>query len=518
MKLALITACLLATGGAVAVAGPAYADEVEQVVNGGFDGTADPWFGTTPIILDAGRACLDVPGGTTNRWDVIIGQNDIDLVAGESYRFEFFAAGNPDAHVARAVVGLAVAPYDTYFEASPVLSVSGNSYSYTFTASTSTAQGQVAMQVGGSPDPWRFCLDDVSLVGGVPPEVYEPDTGPRVRVNQVAYLPDGPKNATLVTAATERLPWELRNRNGKPVAGGWTSPRGVDVTSGQNVHSIDFGAYRHLGKGLTLAADGEASRPFDIGASAYERLRTDALKMFYTQRSGIEIDDALRPGYGRPAGHVDVAPNLGDGDVPCQPGVCDYRLDVTGGWYDAGDHGKYVVNGGISVWQMLNQYERSRLAGDAQPGKLGDGTLAIPESGNRVPDILDEARWELEFLLKMQVPAGSRSPAWPTTRSTTRTGPVCRCCRTSIRSNVSCTRCPPPRPSTWPPPRPRRPGSTTGTTATSRGARWPPRAPPTPPRRPIRSGTRPTPTASAAARTATARWTTSSTGPPPSCT
>ena len=92
--------------------------------------------------------------------------------------------------------------------------------------------------------------------------------------------------------------------------------------------------------------------------------------------------------------------------MPCQPGVCDYTLDVTGGWYDAGDHGKYVVNGGISVWQLLNQYERSRLVDGAQPGKLGDGTLAIPESGNKVPDILDEARWELEFLLKMQVPAG----------------------------------------------------------------------------------------------------------------
>jgi endoglucanase len=403
VKLKVIGCCLLTVAGLGAVATPAQADEVEQVVNGGFDNGIDPWWsnGGTTITLDDGRACVDVPGGTVNRWDVIVGQNDIDLVAGETYRFSFFASGTPDAHVARAVAGLAVAPYDTYFEASPILSVSGNSYSYTFTASTTTAQGQVAFQVGGSAEEWRFCLDDVSLVGGVPPEVYEPDTGPRVRVNQVAYLPGGPKRATLVTDATDPVPWELRNRAGRTVASGTTTPRGVDPTSGQNVHSIDFGRYTNRGSGFTLVADGETSRPFDIGAAAYEQLRIDALKFYYTQRSGIAIDDALRPGYGRPAGHVDVPPNLGDGDVPCQPGVCEYRLDVTGGWYDAGDHGKYVVNGGISVWQVLNQWERVE-----QAGRLADGALVIPESGNGVPDILDEARWELEFLLKMQVPAG----------------------------------------------------------------------------------------------------------------
>ncbi|MFJ2901585.1 glycoside hydrolase family 9 protein [Streptomyces sp. NPDC087212] len=235
---------------------------------------------------------------------------------------------------------------------------------------------------------------------------YAPDTGPRVRVNQVAYLPAGPKNATLVTDAGARLAWELRNAAGVTVARGWTVPRGLDVSSGQRVHSLDFGAYRTAGQGFTLVADGETSRPFDIGAGAYEELRLDSLKYYYTQRSGIAVRDDLRPGYGRAAGHLDVAPNRGDHDVPCQPGLCDYTLDVNGGWYDAGDHGKYVVNGGIATWELLSTYERSLLAGTGHPDRLGDGTLALPESGNGVPDVLDEARWELEFLLRMQVPGG----------------------------------------------------------------------------------------------------------------
>lgn len=86
--------------------------------------------------------------------------------------------------------------------------------------------------------------------------------------------------------------------------------------------------------------------------------------------------------------------------------MCDYTLDVTGGWYDAGDHGKYVVNGGIATWELLSTYERSLLARTGDPAGLGDGTLALPESGNNVPDVLDEARWELDFLLRMQVPDG----------------------------------------------------------------------------------------------------------------
>ncbi|HYU16212.1 MAG TPA: glycoside hydrolase family 9 protein, partial [Candidatus Acidoferrum sp.] len=110
--------------------------------------------------------------------------------------------------------------------------------------------------------------------------------------------------------------------------------------------------------------------------------------------------------YARPAGHLGVAPNQGDTDVACQPGVCDYRLDVRGGWYDAGDHGKYVVNGGIATAQLLGTFERTRTAPSATPGALEDGTLRVPERGNGVPDVLDEARWELEFMLGMQVPAG----------------------------------------------------------------------------------------------------------------
>ena len=56
--------------------------------------------------------------------------------------------------------------------------------------------------------------------------------------------------------------------------------------------------------------------------------------------------------------------------------------------------------------QLLGTYERTLTAASATPGALGDGTLDVPEHGNDVPDVLDEARWELEWMLQMIAPSG----------------------------------------------------------------------------------------------------------------
>ncbi|KOV31541.1 endoglucanase [Streptomyces sp. XY431] len=226
-----------------------------------------------------------------------------------------------------------------------------------------------------------------------------------VRVNQLGYLPDGPKRATVVSSATAPLTWQLRDASGAQAAAGATTVHGADRASGESTHLVDFGAYTGTGTGYTLVVDGRASHPFDISASLYDGLRADSMSFFHQQRSGIAIDAALVGGaYARPAGHLGVAPNKGDTGVPCQAGVCDYRSDVRGGWYDAGDQGKYVVNGGIATWELVNSFERARRSGG--DAALGDSTLRVPERGNGVPDVLDEAHWELDFLLRMQVPDG----------------------------------------------------------------------------------------------------------------
>ncbi|MER7876618.1 glycoside hydrolase family 9 protein [Streptomyces solisilvae] len=241
----------------------------------------------------------------------------------------------------------------------------------------------------------------------LPQAAPKPDTGSPVRVNQVGYLTDGPKKGTVVTSATKPLTWTLRAADGTERASGTTTPAGVDPSSRQNVQTFDFSKVTNEGKGYTVTVDGKKSEPFTIGDNLYSSLRSDALAYFFHNRSGIKIDaDLVGPKYARPAGHDKAAPHRGDTDVPCQDGVCDYRRDVSGGWYDAGDQGKYVVNGGISVAQLMSAYERTRTTKGADGASLGDGRLRVPERGNGVPDILDEARWEMEFLLRMQVPKG----------------------------------------------------------------------------------------------------------------
>ena len=415
---ALLAGLALVTGAAAAP--PASAEGPEQVVNGDFSDGLTGWTAyPSPSVVD-GQGCIDVPAGT-GAYSAAITQR-LPVVEGETYALRFTGSISPEQSSAiRAVVQ--AGPEQDYAQALPekalALTPTASAFSYTFTSAYDIPDAELAFQqTTTNAAAYRLCVDDVSLTGGAEPEVYRPDTGPRVRVNQVGYLPLGPKQATLVTDETTPVRWRLEDADGRTVRVGRSTPRGVDPSAGLNVHTISFTGFERSGTGYVLVADGETSHPFDLGTQAYERLRVDTKTFFYTNRSGTPISDEIAPGYGREAGHVGEAPNQGDTAVPCQdldddsqalydePWTCEGTHDVSGGWYDAGDHGKYVVNGGIAVAQLMQEYERTRTAATADRGALGDGTLRVPETGNGVPDLLDEARWELEWLLKMQVPQG----------------------------------------------------------------------------------------------------------------
>lgn len=224
-----------------------------------------------------------------------------------------------------------------------------------------------------------------------------------IRVNQAGYYPHAAKRAVVAAESAAPLEWKLLDSRGQAVLSGQSKLYGYDQASGDQVQQIDFSAFSSVGTGFTLEAGGLHSTPFDIQPALYSQLKTDALRYFYLSRSGLELEEQYAgEAWARPAGHQS------DRSVTCYTGYdntgqrwpgCDYQLDASGGWYDAGDYGKYVVNGGIAVWTLLNAYERN-------PAAFGDGASTIPESQNGVPDILDEARWEMEFLLKMQIPDG----------------------------------------------------------------------------------------------------------------
>ncbi|MFD0206000.1 MULTISPECIES: glycoside hydrolase family 9 protein [Saccharothrix] len=393
--------------------GTAHAAEYERLVNGSFSsGSADPWWASAGVSnrVTNGELCATVTGGTVNPWDSLIGQNGVPFEAGQSYTMSFDAYASVDRPAA-AAAGEGVSPYRTIAKQDIALTTTKQRFTFTFTSELDfpdAGNGQVTFHLGAVADDTTVCVDNVSLIGGVKPPGGDPaNPAKKINVNQVAYVPGLPKQATLTSDATVAQQWALKNSAGTTVATGTTVPRGsVDPESGDSTHLIDFTSFDTVGTGYTLTVGDETSFPFDIATDELKKMRYDALAYFYHNRSGIEIEaQYVGDQYARPAGHLNVAPNQGDDNVPCLATItCGYTLDVRGGWYDAGDHGKYVVNGGISAWQVLNTYERAVRIGDAAP--LGDGKLNIPENANGVPDILDEARWEVEFLLKMQAPDG----------------------------------------------------------------------------------------------------------------
>jgi endoglucanase len=233
----------------------------------------------------------------------------------------------------------------------------------------------------------------------------------RVRVDQIGYEVTGPKVAVVAMDRATPLPWRLLDASGAMVAQGMTIPFGAEPASGETVQRIDFGSWRKVGSGFRLAVDGAVSQPFAIAQRPFRQLAIDALGFFYQQRSAVPILPRYvqRPDLARAAGHPREMLTCFAGTD--QRGVrwpgCDHRLNVTGGWYDAGDHGKYVVNGGISVWTLLDLHQRLGVWGDADA--FADGQLPIPERANGQDDLLDEARVEVEFLLAMQIPDGRRA-------------------------------------------------------------------------------------------------------------
>jgi len=346
------------------------------------------------------------------KWDVQIRHRGLTIESGHTYTVKFKVKADKATKL-YAKIGQQDDPYDEYWnnnwnpfslEANKELSVSE-----TFTAKATDATCEFAFHFAGelatSNPPITFEFDDIYLSDPQytkPPKPVEPDP-PIVRVNQVGYLPKAKKRATVVSSSSSALDWVLK-KGGTEVTSGKTSPKsGTDAASGDKVHIIDFSDVTTQGEGYTLSVGSDASHPFTIADTVYQTLRKDAAQYFYHNRSGIEITTPY-------CGRSDLARRIGHPkDVaPTWPGLGqeNYELDVTGGWYDAGDHGKYVVNGGISIWTMMMQYERA--LGLGKEDQFADGTMNIPENKNKYPDILDEARWQMEFILKMQVPEGKK--------------------------------------------------------------------------------------------------------------
>jgi len=207
-----------------------------------------------------------------------------------------------------------------------------------------------------------------------------------IKLDQVGYLPGAPKLA--VVTATAKTFAVKRASDNATVFKGTLGAATPDADTGDSVQLADFTTLRLPGTYYLDVPGVGRSWTFSIRRDVFSRAYYLAMRAFYGQRCGTAVDLGPEfPGYSHAACHL-------KGEFHPSSGKQGER-DNIGGWHDAGDYGRYVVNSGITTGTLLWTWE---IFGS----KVKSISLKIPESGNGTPDILNEARWNLEWMLKMQ--------------------------------------------------------------------------------------------------------------------
>lgn len=203
-----------------------------------------------------------------------------------------------------------------------------------------------------------------------------------IYINQSGYLPRDRKRAVMTFPADS---FRIVSESGEVCFEGKTEYFGFDECSGDEITSADFSALDKAGK-YRIEAGGVSSVMFGISPDCRRKALDSVSKAYYYFRCGCE----LTPEYAGKFTH---------GKCHCGNAVLwssrRTKLEVNGGWHDAGDYGRYVTAAACALAHLLYAYKLFPKAFDRQ-------YLNIPESGNGVPDILNECRYELEWLLKMQ--------------------------------------------------------------------------------------------------------------------
>lgn len=213
--------------------------------------------------------------------------------------------------------------------------------------------------------------------------------------NQIGYYPDAVKIAIVSAAANDGF--EVINAiSGELVYSGILSETREWDASAETVRCADFSEVKTPGKYFLRAAGCPDSNPFLIDGMVHNAVAKASVKAFYYNRCSYTLTGEYAGKWARGAGHPDTAVLIHN-SAQSTSRPAGTRINASGGWYDAGDYGKYIVNSSISIFTLFAAYELF-------PDFYDTLNLDIPESGNTIPDVLDEALYNLRWMLKMQDP------------------------------------------------------------------------------------------------------------------
>lgn len=212
-----------------------------------------------------------------------------------------------------------------------------------------------------------------------------------IAVNQVGYNIDEPKEALLVNSDADQFEILETVDNSVVYVGDVKSVTPPDSSAGDCTSVIDFTDFTRTGEYIIRIQGNRSvqSEPFSIGQNLYSKTTLAAVQSYYYNRCGTEVNNGTN--WKHTVCHTEDAAFYSDTSE---------KRDVTGGWHDAGDYGKFSINTGLSLGLLLYLYESNTEF-------FKDGQLNIPEKENGVPDLLDETKWALVWLLKMQKEDGA---------------------------------------------------------------------------------------------------------------
>jgi len=221
-----------------------------------------------------------------------------------------------------------------------------------------------------------------------------------VTLNQLGYKPSASKVAIVSITEAESSSKELTvfqivdTKINKIVFEGELSKPQKWPYSGETVRQADFSELKKNGVYVLTLGDSIKSLPFEVTQAPLYEVHKAAIKAFYFNRSGTSISAKLGGQHAREAGHPDISVKVHK-SAASKSRPEGTLLSLPKGWYDAGDYGKYAVNSGISTYTLLAAYQH-------YTNLYRDLNLNIPESGDAVPDLIDEIKWNLDWLELMQ--------------------------------------------------------------------------------------------------------------------
>lgn len=217
----------------------------------------------------------------------------------------------------------------------------------------------------------------------------------KIKLNQVGYLTSAQKLAVVPATAASSFSLVIAGTDDQVYTGD-LSAAATWAPAQESVKLANFSTLTTPGEYRLRVTGLEDSPVFSIGTDTYKELNAASIKAFYFNRASIELLPEFAGVYARPAGHPDdkVLVHASAADAARPEGTV---ISAPKGWYDAGDYNKYIVNSGISTYALLAAFEHF-------PNQYIGQDLNIPESDNAVPDLLDEAHWNLVWMLTMQDP------------------------------------------------------------------------------------------------------------------